>query len=228
MPCLTHRFLKTETILRTNTMVFSYVQVRGSVPRAFLSFGPSQARSLESTRTQSSGRKSVYSPSASRSPSPDLSKRPSLPSCAISRVSSTLSAPPPLSTLAAGETPLTDARPPKKNSDGVHVINLLSTKDQEALLTEAYATHIDKAGLRSAEGVGIGMTAFDFHARSKVGGIESVKSQLANVVGSIGQRFGACVATVEGRGEDATTLVMSQQGVFRTNCKGATLCFSSE
>lgn len=102
----------------------------------------------------------------------------------------------------------------------MHIINLLSSKDQEALLSDAYATHIEKAGLRSAGGAGIGLTAFDFHARSKVGGIESVKSQLATVVGSIGQRFGACVATVEGRGEDATTLVMAQQGVFRTNCKG--------
>lgn len=108
--------------------------------------------------------------------------------------------------------------------DDVHIINLLSTKDQEALLTEAYELHLERSGFRkpkSAGGPGVGMTNFDFHARSKVGGIESVKNSLASIVGPIGEGFGACLASVEGgRGEDGTSLVVGQRGVFRTNCKG--------
>lgn len=66
-----------------------------------------------------------------------------------------------------------------------------------------------------AEGVGI--TEFDFHARSKVGGIESVKSQLSREIGDVEEDFGACVVGVDQEGR--TTPILTQKGVFRTNCK---------
>lgn len=66
-----------------------------------------------------------------------------------------------------------------------------------------------------AEGVGI--TEFDFHARSKAGGIESVKSQLSREIGDVEEDFGACVVGVDQDGK--VTPILSQKGVFRTNCK---------
>lgn len=59
-----------------------------------------------------------------------------------------------------------------------------------------------------------------------MGGIESVARQLAREVGEVGEGFGACVVGVrvgegEGEGEEEGTMVMRQQGTFRTNCKGA-------
>ncbi|KAK4701408.1 synaptojanin, partial [Phenoliferia sp. Uapishka_3] len=166
----TANFVETETILRTSSMIISYVQVRGSVPLFWEEVGL-QPFGLKITITRP--------------------LEASLP--AFTRHFESL-----LDTY-----------------EHVHIVNLLSTKDQEAQLTDAYAAHLDKAGLKGE----VGMTAFDFHARSKIGGIESVKSQLKNVVGSVGQGFGACIAAVDGRGEESTTLIMPQQGVFRTNCK---------
>ena len=54
----------------------------------------------------------------------------------------------------------------------VHSINLLGTKENEAILTAAYARHMQVA--RQSVGDTIGITNFDFHTAVKYGGHESV------------------------------------------------------
>lgn len=54
----------------------------------------------------------------------------------------------------------------------IHAINLLGTKENEALLTNSYARHLQMA--RSALGDSLGITHFDFHNAVRVGGHESV------------------------------------------------------
>lgn len=102
----------------------------------------------------------------------------------------------------------------------VHAINLLSSKDQEAALTESYEQHLMLAGERGeAIRDRVALSNFDFHAQSRLGGIESVKDQLAQCVREVGEGFGATVVSV---GKDGTgEVVIEQRGVFRTNCKGA-------
>lgn len=103
--------------------------------------------------------------------------------------------------------------------DNVHCVNLLSTKDQEAALSDAYEAHLREADqLEEAIRDHVTLTEFDFHAKSRVGGIESVKSQLASVVDPIEDKFGACIVDVSEK--ESGSVVVSQQGVFRTNCKG--------
>ncbi|KAM0755638.1 hypothetical protein T439DRAFT_8341 [Meredithblackwellia eburnea MCA 4105] len=162
-------FVETETIFRTSSLVFSYVQIRGSVPLFWEEVGI-QPFGLKITITR-----------------------------------------PIEASLPAFTRHFTDLI---DTYSSLHIINLLSSKDQEAQLTDSYALHLDRAGLRDQ----VGLTAFDFHARSKLGGIESVRNQLSTVVGDVGETFGACVASVDG-GEEGTTVVMNQRGVFRTNCK---------
>ncbi|KWU46417.1 DNase I-like protein [Rhodotorula sp. JG-1b] len=101
-----------------------------------------------------------------------------------------------------------------------HILNLLANKEGEAALTQAYEAHL-RAAQDADENVrdNVGMTEFDFHARSKGGGgIDSVQAQLWREVESTEETIGACVVGVD-QGGDATQ-IMSQNGVFRTNCKG--------
>jgi synaptojanin len=58
----------------------------------------------------------------------------------------------------------------------VHVINLLGTKENEAILTSAYARHLQIA--RGAFGDELGITNFDFHNAVRVGGHDSVFENL--------------------------------------------------
>jgi synaptojanin len=54
----------------------------------------------------------------------------------------------------------------------VQAINLLGTKENEAILTGAYATHLGVA--RGIWGDDLGITNYDFHAAVKLGGHDSV------------------------------------------------------
>jgi len=102
----------------------------------------------------------------------------------------------------------------------LHCINLLGSKEGEAALTLAYEAHLRTAADADDNIAGaVGMTAFDFHQHAKVGGIESVKHHLARAVGEVSEGFGACVVGVDEQGRP--TPILSQRGVFRTNCKGA-------
>ncbi|GAA6037102.1 hypothetical protein JCM8097_008735 [Rhodosporidiobolus ruineniae] len=176
-------FAETETLLRTPSLLFSFVQTRGSVP-LFWEEGGGQ---------------------------------PFAPKITITR--------PIEASLPAFLRHFEDML---ENYDKVHIINLLGSKEGEAALTSAYSTHLSAASsLSEPLAHSVGMTDFDFHARAKYGGIESVKSQLAREVGEVEERFGACVVGVpgeEGGGEkradeEEVTPVMKQTGVFRTNCK---------
>ncbi|KAH9939988.1 DNase I-like protein [Amylocystis lapponica] len=97
--------------------------------------------------------------------------------------------------------------------DAVHAINLLGTKENEAILTAAYARHLQLAHSVFADAVGI--THFDFHNAVKVGGHESVFREI--------RRLESVVANVDKFGFTMTDLssneiITEQKGVFRTNC----------
>lgn len=61
-----------------------------------------------------------------------------------------------------------------------HSINLLGTKENEAILSSAYARHVQIA--RNTFGNSIGITHFDFHNAVKLYGHDSVKNQLLYVI----------------------------------------------
>jgi len=100
----------------------------------------------------------------------------------------------------------------------IHIINLLAQKDLEAGLTLAYEAHL-AAGTHVDDSIraSVKMTEFDFHARSRIGGIESVRHQLGQVVGGVQEGFGACMVQVDEEGKGS--VIVGQQGVFRTNCR---------
>lgn len=102
----------------------------------------------------------------------------------------------------------------------IHSINLLSAeKEGEIALTSAYEAHLAAASqVEDSIREHVAMTQFDFHAKSRIGGIESVKAQLATSVGLVEEQFGACIVSVDTDGSGS--LVVGQRGVFRTNCKG--------
>ena len=54
----------------------------------------------------------------------------------------------------------------------VHAINLLGTKENEAILTGAYTRHLSVA--RGIWGDDLGITNYDFHAAVRLGGHDSV------------------------------------------------------
>ncbi|ORY72560.1 SacI homology domain-domain-containing protein [Leucosporidium creatinivorum] len=101
----------------------------------------------------------------------------------------------------------------------IHAINLLSAeKEGEIALTNAFEAHLVAAGqVEESIREQVAMTHFDFHAKSRIGGIESVKAQLASTVGPVEEQFGACIIGVDQDG--GGSLVVGQRGVFRTNCK---------
>ncbi|KAM0792451.1 hypothetical protein ACM66B_005128 [Microbotryomycetes sp. NB124-2] len=165
-------FVETETILRTQSTCFSYVQTRGSVPVFWEEAGTPLAVKITVTRPIEA----------------------SLPA------------------FIRHFDDLMDTY------DSVHCINLLSSKDGEAALTASYSAHLATASqIEDRIRQHVSMTEFDFHAKSRIGGIESVRSQLASSIGETEQHFGACLVNVEKDG--AGSLVIGQQGVFRTNCK---------
>lgn len=101
----------------------------------------------------------------------------------------------------------------------VHICNLLGSKDQEALLTRAYETHLRNLTAEDPDFHSkLNMTNFDFHARARLGGgIETIEEQLSaepRLPGAADQ-FSFCLASQSDKGYE---LVSSQEGVFRTNC----------
>ncbi|KAJ3993489.1 SacI homology domain-containing protein, partial [Lentinula boryana] len=94
-----------------------------------------------------------------------------------------------------------------------HAINLLGTKENEAILSSAYDRHLSIA--RAGLGDELSITHFDFHAQVRIGGHDSVMRELRRVeaitdhVDSFG--FTMCDAS-------SNDLITSQRGIFRTNC----------
>ena len=62
----------------------------------------------------------------------------------------------------------------------VHAINLLGSKENEAILTNAYDRHLQTAMIALGED-NIGITHFDFHNAVRIGGHESVIRDLPSV-----------------------------------------------
>ncbi|KAF9452987.1 phosphatidylinositol phosphate phosphatase [Macrolepiota fuliginosa MF-IS2] len=95
----------------------------------------------------------------------------------------------------------------------IHAINLLGTKENEALLTNSYGQHLRMA--RSALGDNLDITHFDFHNIVRLGGHETVIKNLPKIesVEDHVDKFGFSMC-------DASTdeIITDQKGVFRTNC----------
>ena len=199
-------FVETETILRTKDLCFSYVQTRGSVPcksDVVLRFRIHQGTTGPRERTDAGTLlRTVFWEEGGSQP---FNQK-----ITITR--------PIEASLPAFLRHCEDLL---EHYSRFHILNLLANKEGEAALTQAYEAHL-RAAQDADENVrdNVGMTEFDFHARSKGGGgIDSVQAQLWQEVESTEETIGACVVGVD-QGGDATQ-IMSQNGVFRTNCKGA-------
>ncbi|KAI0939420.1 hypothetical protein AcV5_000847 [Taiwanofungus camphoratus] len=95
----------------------------------------------------------------------------------------------------------------------VHSVNLLGSKENEAILTTAYARHLQSA--LSVMGDTVGITHFDFHNAVRIGGHESVVREVRRLKSIVdnADNFGFTMT-------DSTTneIITDQKGVFRTNC----------
>ncbi|KAK7470419.1 Inositol-1,4,5-trisphosphate 5-phosphatase 1 [Stygiomarasmius scandens] len=94
-----------------------------------------------------------------------------------------------------------------------HAINLLGSKENEAILSAAYDRHLQLA--RDALGNNVSITHFDFHNQVRIGGHDSVMRELRRMedITDHVDRFGFTMC-------DAGTdeIITDQKGVFRTNC----------
>ncbi|KAJ7639012.1 inositol polyphosphate phosphatase [Roridomyces roridus] len=97
--------------------------------------------------------------------------------------------------------------------DSVHAINLLGTKENEAILTTAYARHLSSA--REVIGDQVFITHFDFHNAVRIGGHDSVIRELKRLdaISRHVAQFGYTMCEVK-----TDEIVTQQSGIFRTNC----------
>lgn len=90
-------------------------------------------------------------------------------------------------------------------------------KENEAILSEAYAQHIRAANNASSAPTEnkVGITHFDFHNAVRLGGHDSVQRDLRRLAGVRDgiEDYGFC--TVD---SSLNEVVTKQKGVFRTNC----------
>lgn len=116
----------------------------------------------------------------------------------------------------------------------VHAINLLGSKENEAILATAYAQHLEVA--KAVFGGNIDITHFNFHSAVRIGGHESIPLQLQCVCSfalSSLSSFDCSLLTfrrldnlrraVDNFGftisdPSNSELISEQTGVFRTNC----------
>jgi hypothetical protein len=94
-----------------------------------------------------------------------------------------------------------------------HAINLLGSKENEAILTSAYAKHLQIA--RSIWDDELSITHYDFHNAVRIGGHHSVMRDLCRLEGvnNNTERYGFTMCDVS-----TDSLITEQKGVFRTNC----------
>ncbi|KAJ3775474.1 inositol polyphosphate phosphatase [Lentinula raphanica] len=94
-----------------------------------------------------------------------------------------------------------------------HAINLLGTKENEAILTGAYNRHLQIA--RAGLGDELGITNFDFHTQVRIGGHDSVMRELRRVeaIADHVDSFGFTMCDTS-----SNDLITNQRGIFRTNC----------
>ncbi|KZT29277.1 DNase I-like protein [Neolentinus lepideus HHB14362 ss-1] len=95
----------------------------------------------------------------------------------------------------------------------VHAVNLLSTKENEANLTAAYARHMQIA--HGVFGSDVDITHFDFHNAVRTGGHDSIVRDLRRLE-SISDNIDRLGFTMCDSSTDE--IITEQKGVFRTNC----------
>ncbi|KAK7060444.1 Inositol-1,4,5-trisphosphate 5-phosphatase 1 [Paramarasmius palmivorus] len=95
----------------------------------------------------------------------------------------------------------------------VHAINLLGSKENEAILTSAYDRHLQIA--RGGITDNLNITHFDFHNQVRIGGHDSVVRELRRMepITDDIERFGYTLCD-----SSSDEIVTEQRGVFRTNC----------
>ncbi|KAH7930711.1 DNase I-like protein [Leucogyrophana mollusca] len=94
-----------------------------------------------------------------------------------------------------------------------HAINLLGSKENEAILTSAYAKHLQLA--RGIWGDDLGVTHYDFHNAVRIGGHDSIVRDLRRLesISDNMDRYGFTMCDTS-----SDVVVTEQKGVFRTNC----------
>lgn len=121
------------------------------------------------------------------------------------------------------------------NYGAVHVINLLSvSKPAEAQLTEGYNYHISRNLLKNNKGQGtssehllLRATEFDFHAETRGAAGYQSANLIRHKIDDYAEGFAYFLSedSIRQRGASSrekhdvsTTVVLQQEGVFRTNC----------
>jgi hypothetical protein len=101
----------------------------------------------------------------------------------------------------------------------IEIVTLLGTREGESMLANGYREHLRASGLAEGSEAKVGMTEFDFHARTRLDGIEGVRELLRREPGVGGQleKLGYCLVAYDAEKGDREVLV-GQQGVFRVNC----------
>ncbi|KAK0230560.1 inositol polyphosphate phosphatase [Armillaria fumosa] len=96
---------------------------------------------------------------------------------------------------------------------GVHVVNLLGSKENETILTSAYGRHLHIA--RGVFGESLGITHFDFHNAVRIGGHDSVIRELRRMepITDHVDQYGFTMCDT-----NTDEVVTQQKGVFRSNC----------
>lgn len=95
----------------------------------------------------------------------------------------------------------------------VHALNLMGTKENEVMLSNMYSHHMAAADFRGQAD----LSNYDFHTETKAGGYEVAKNirHITSVDKDI-DTFAYSLTETDEKGQD--TLILKQNGVFRTNC----------
>ncbi|MBW0467869.1 hypothetical protein O181_007584 [Austropuccinia psidii MF-1] len=171
-------YVETEILISIGSILFSFVQVRGSVPVFFEQAGTGMSNVIGGLSGQGH------------------------------RINITRAG---IATQPAFERHFEDLL---LRYNAVQIMNLLShSRESELALSQAYHERLKVFASDAVQ-----MTYFDLHQRAKVGGLDSLRTQLMNVPSIWGKldQFGFFLAKVA---TDGTTEVITRQnGVFRTNC----------
>ncbi|KAF9514763.1 hypothetical protein BS47DRAFT_1376435 [Hydnum rufescens UP504] len=184
-------FVETETMFSTNEYTFSYTQVRGSIPR--LSLLPFLLGNCHSRNVP------TYSILGTTRDTDIQSKDPNYQAQIASQPA-----------FDRHFLHLTE------EYSAVHAINLLSTKENEQILSDAYVQHVRAAAtaIQSSAPNKVGITNFDFHQSVRVGGHDSVR-EICRMPGVKEGMEDYSYTTID---HSLNEIVTSQKGVFRTNC----------
>jgi hypothetical protein len=197
-------FVETETVFRTKDSAFSFVQVRGSVPCRSpfpRNLALSETHCLYIVFWEQQGT-TPFGGQRLQVTRPPVASQPAF----NKHFASLLTAYP-----------------------HIEVVNLLSTKDHEAMLSNAYREHVMSLNAQLGEQEGLSASGskqdqvdyveFDFHKEARTaGGIESVCDLIRRdpQLGGTLDKSGFCLVALDEK--SGSTLLHKQEGVYRTNC----------